>query len=680
MNDPFSLHKKARSRKNDIYNRNYRHTVARHLALEQSLQERTAELEQVKIRLEEELEDRGRAEQFARKNEERLRLVLDHSLDVVYRRNLQVDRYDYISPVVEQILGFTVEEMNRMNIDEVFNRIHPDDIGLVTAALELSVDSGEGRLEYRFLTRSSQYRWIADHVTVQKDLEGQPLYRTGILRDITDQKLAETRLAYQAMMLDNVSDAIVATDPQFRITTWNSGAQQMYGWTAQEALGKPINDIVWTNFTLEEFHRFVELANPDGSVIAEAVQVSRNGNQRYIEGKLLTIRDLQGRITAYLSVIHDISDRKLAEMEIQESEHRFRIALENAPISVFTQDLQLRYTWVYNPLSHFSPEQVLGKRDDELETPENVAELIAVKKGVIKTGQGVRKEISVILGGEPYTILLTLEPLRDNSGKIIGLRGAGIDHTEQHRREVEKLERATQLEVRRRLSEHRELERQEIARNLHDGPLQDLISLIFNIQTAMKLDDLEKVQELLQSIRTGAQDLANDLRTVCNELRPPILMQFGLSKAIHSHAIEFREQHPEIRLRVDAEGHSRSIPNDISLALYRVYRECLNNIVRHSNATEAIIHLVTADHSITLEVSDNGSGFMVPADWVEMTREGHLGMAGMIERMEAIGGKLELSSKSGIGTVISATAPLHTTSAARSAVHTPPKQAVDLRK
>lgn len=242
------------------------------------------------------------------------------------------------------------------------------------------------------------------------------------------------------------------------------------------------------------------------------------------------------------------------------------------------------------------------------------------------------------------------------------------------------MERATQLEVRRRLSEHRELERQEIARNLHDGPLQDLISLIFNIQTALKLDDLEKVHELLQSIRAGAQDLANDLRTVCNELRPPILVQFGLSKAIHSHAIEFREQHPEIRLRVDAEGYNRNIPNDISLVLYRIYRECLNNIVRHSNATEAIIQLVAAENSIILEVRDNGTGFTVPADWVEMTREGHLGMAGMIERMEAIGGRLELTSKPGVGTTITATAPIHAATATRNAVYNPPKQTMDFRK
>mgnify|MGYP005832071645 CR=1 FL=1 len=138
--------------------------------------------------------ERKRVEDALRESEERFRAVLENSLDVAYRRNLQVDRYDYMSPVVERILGFTAEEMAAMGIEEIVDRIHPDDRASVGAELGNAIVSGQGLLVYRFRAKHDEYRWLEDHFTVIRDPDGRPLYRGGIVRDVTGRKEAEEEL------------------------------------------------------------------------------------------------------------------------------------------------------------------------------------------------------------------------------------------------------------------------------------------------------------------------------------------------------------------------------------------------------------------------------------------------------------------------------------------------------
>ncbi|HDR72462.1 MAG TPA: PAS domain S-box protein [Methanoculleus sp.] len=137
---------------------------------------------------------RTQVKEAHRESEERYRAVVENSLDAVYRRDLQADRYDYMSPVIEQITGFTPEEMNTMRIDEILDRIHPDDHRSVDAELARAVASGRGIIEYRFRGKDGQYRWLADHFTVLRDREGHPLYRGGVVRDVTGRKQAEKAL------------------------------------------------------------------------------------------------------------------------------------------------------------------------------------------------------------------------------------------------------------------------------------------------------------------------------------------------------------------------------------------------------------------------------------------------------------------------------------------------------
>ncbi len=135
-----------------------------------------------------------RAEEALRGSEQRFRAVLENSLDVAYRRDLRNGRYDYISPVVEKILGFSAREMSELPIEQVFNRVHPDDAERVCRELAEAMARGEGGLEYRFRCKDDEYRWLADYLAVEKDGAGQPIYLTGVVRDITRRKQMEEEL------------------------------------------------------------------------------------------------------------------------------------------------------------------------------------------------------------------------------------------------------------------------------------------------------------------------------------------------------------------------------------------------------------------------------------------------------------------------------------------------------
>ncbi len=121
-------------------------------------------------------------------SEERFRSVLENSLDVAYRQNFQTDSYDYMSPVVKKITGYSAQEISSGNASEILGRIHPDDLPIVTSERDRAYDTGSGTLEYRFKHKDGKYRWFADRFTVTKGLNGKLLFSGGIIRDITERK------------------------------------------------------------------------------------------------------------------------------------------------------------------------------------------------------------------------------------------------------------------------------------------------------------------------------------------------------------------------------------------------------------------------------------------------------------------------------------------------------------
>jgi len=131
-----------------------------------------------------------------------------------------------------------------------------------------------------------------------------------------------------------------------------------------------------------------------------------------------------------------------------------------------------------------------------------------------------------------------------------------------------------------------------------------------------------------------------------------------LEKAIRSHIDHFQKKHPEIHIHLDAVQEGALVPMEKRLALYRIYQEAINNILKHAEATEVTVRFRKDQEKAILEIQDNGKGFEEPPNELSLVRQGHFGLVGIRERAEAVGGFVEIISQAGEGTQIQVIVPV----------------------
>jgi signal transduction histidine kinase len=212
--------------------------------------------------------------------------------------------------------------------------------------------------------------------------------------------------------------------------------------------------------------------------------------------------------------------------------------------------------------------------------------------------------------------------------------------------------RKTLMRIQHQLLRSREEERSHLARELHDGPLQTLIGM--NIKLGMLQNSLTFGENsAIQELRVEVRNLLDDLRTVCSELRPPMLDALGLGAALRYMSEEWSEQHGiAIQLNLPQDAILRSLPIEKTLNLYRVTQEALTNIARHACAEKATITMRKVGGTYELSIQDDGCGFLVPEALHELAATDHFGLVGILERVELIGGTLMVNSELGQGTLV----------------------------
>lgn len=203
----------------------------------------------------------------------------------------------------------------------------------------------------------------------------------------------------------------------------------------------------------------------------------------------------------------------------------------------------------------------------------------------------------------------------------------------------------------RRLARAHEEERANLARELHDVVAQEIIALTRHLRRYG--NGATPPPAIWADMVTGAQDALVATRRICNGLRPAIL-DLGLTAALRELVASISGEHgPKLSLSV--EGQERQYDTDLELALYRVAQEGLHNAVAHAGATQVLVAL-SHGANVRLTISDNGRGFIVPAHFEDLPGD-HLGLIGMRERIALQGGRLDLASTPGQGTVLEALVP-----------------------
>jgi signal transduction histidine kinase len=216
-------------------------------------------------------------------------------------------------------------------------------------------------------------------------------------------------------------------------------------------------------------------------------------------------------------------------------------------------------------------------------------------------------------------------------------------------------EAARQQERERALTkvlEAAEHERLRLAADLHDGPVQELTALNYGLERVdlrLQSQGPDAALELLGQQKDHLAGVTRSLRNLLSELRPPAIDEHGLARALKLHGDAIAKEH-HLSVSVDAQVDHRLAP-ELETIIYRIVQEALNNVIKHAQADHVWIQLVGDEDSVKLTVQDDGVGFL-PAQAAQLVKEGHFGLAGMRERVEAGGGQLEVDSRPGGGTTI----------------------------
>ncbi len=602
------------------------------------------------------LETAAQAQRAAEQSEERLRLLTDRLPDsAVYQYTHEADgsvRFHYLSAGIEALNGVRPEEVLQ-DAGALHRQFLPQDFRRLMQAEEQSArDLADFEIEAPMRRTDGQVRWMRLSFRPRRLPDGRTMW-DGVQTDITGRKLVEEQLAFQVGLLAKVHDAIVAADEHWLVTYWNPAAVEMFGWTEQEVLGKNVRQIFQTDFLTMTPEQAVQQLVQNGHFESD-VRYRRKDETSFDANTHTTVlRDTLGAVRGYFTTVRDITEDRRAAATLAASEARYRDLLESIQDGFMQLDRDWRFTYVNQRAARnvgLEPAAAIGKNIWEmfpeiLGTPHE-----RYYRQVMETRQPAQFKIPGVLTQQSYDIRVY--------PSVEGISIFWVDVTERKRFESVTHSQAVHIELQHRLLEQRELERQQIARDLHDGPLQELTGVTLALETLLGMDCPPALAKQLAAVQETVRDQIGELRAYAGELRPPVLAKFGLGKAIRSHLETFQEKHPELRLSLDDELGEDQLPEEKRLALYRIYQESLTNTVKHARAAEIHIRLWRDAGQVALEIRDDGAGFETPEDWLDLARKRHLGLVGMRERAEAAGGTLEIDARPGRGTCIRVSVPL----------------------
>ena len=277
--------------------------------------------------------------------EERWRTALEATEIGTWDFNPQT-RAMYLSDVAKKIRGIDTDPQNffEQNTDSV----HPDDKEYVRSWIPTLLASGEGKTvtrEYRILKQGA-VRWIRSVGRVFFDATGNPQRAIGTMQDVTEEKNADEKLHYLAALTNNIADAVIGTDMNHCITSWNRGAEKIYGWTKEEVLGRKAREILQTSyFSDEEQPKWKEALDRDGFWQGEVLQKRKDGTSIYILTSIAYVKNDRGQSIGGVGVNKDITAQHAADLRLKESEERYATTVYASDLGLWDYDLeQQRFT------------------------------------------------------------------------------------------------------------------------------------------------------------------------------------------------------------------------------------------------------------------------------------------------------------------------------------------------
>ncbi|HXF57339.1 MAG TPA: PAS domain S-box protein [Actinomycetota bacterium] len=382
--------------------------------------------------------------------------------------------------------------------------------------------------------------------------------------------------------------------------------------------------------------------------------VSRDGRVVWVQDQALPLGEEGGHPLVH-GVMFDITERRLAEEAVRESEARKSAILEAALDAVITVDHEGRIL-EFNPAAEslfgLAASRAIGSSVTDLLRPFPEAEAgVRTLDGLLALGAGPgggrRVETTAVrASGEVLPVELTVTPI-DLPGRAL-FTCFVRDITDRKQAEEERGRTMA------RVVQAAEEERRWLAAELHDGPIQRLTALGMRLEVARRALEREGADptEVLRPLQNRLGMEVGNLRRMVAGLRPPALDERGLTAALTEHCQALGQGGFRCRVESDLEGR---LDPELETVLYRVAQEALSNIVKHAQASAACLSLSTRNGCVVLEVRDDGTGF----DPRQVSTAGHhFGLPIMRERVQMAGGTLDVRSAPGKGTVVRVELPL----------------------
>lgn len=345
-------------------------------------------------------------------------------------------------------------------------------------------------------------------------------------------------------------------------------------------------------------------------------------------------------------------DIRKREADLEESLFQLRLSAgaagvgvwsRNVPENVISANEKWREIFEYSPSAAITFDDYLSRVH-----PDDRAKVKQALKAAEDAGGIFDTEYRIELQTGGTRWIGSLGGFDFEDGRPIRYRGASVDITKR------KLAEKAAHDLSQKLINAQERERARLARELHDDFSQSLALLSIQLNELARAPvDADIVGERVRSLSEQIQHLSSDVHRISHELHPAKLEQLGLEAALRGFCREIGSTHP-LKVEFDASNVPRSLTNDLSLCMYRVTQELLQNVVKHSGADHAHVTLASDGSEITLTVSDNGCGFKVENE----SPSGSLGLISMSERIRAVQGTMTVESNGTRGTRITARAPL----------------------
>ncbi len=469
-------------------------------------------------------------------------------------------------------------------------------------------------------------------------------------------QLAEETRRYQTLF-QLAPDAYLVTDGLGVVTEANQAASELLGVPAERLAGRPVAMFFRHADLQDMLDHLRNVQQTSGGHEWETSIFPRGVTQRDVLVSLAVDHEAPGRDRRLLWLLRDVTNHREAERKLHQSQSRFSAIFGAAEMGIALMDLQgviLEANPAFQRMTGYRGEGLAGLRYQDMLSPKPDSPELRQFLSLITKGHR-RYDLEHELrckGGETIWVRTAVSLLRDRTGNPEYVLGLFEDITLLHQRNREIIELEGQLE------DSAERERESLARDLHDGPLQRVLSVLFKLQCVIHDHPGGDFIPDLEAVKVDIQQVVDELRVTSGLLRPPTLAHFGLVRATESLVDQIREAFPDVNINLEIDNTNQEYSPRVQQGAYRILQQALMNVQRHSQASDVTVRLFQTNNHLILEVEDNGLGFVVPKRWMDLTEGKHYGLVGSAERAAALGGALRIHSKPGEGTLVQVSVPV----------------------